>query len=131
MNLRETLPQYFPEDEIVEINLDNFYKQFCPHSHEYALEMVFAEGAKYVSEAGAMNEELISSLRLQLQNLEARYKDEIGSMHDQYTILQNRYDILLAKVSASESYGSDPGAQNEALNQTLGMGNVFKVSNGR
>jgi len=97
-NLHKYLPDQYPEDEFVMVNLENYYKTRSRESHEVALEAIFAEGVKYANEVFV-----------------------IGM--DEYNELKTRYEALLAKTSPTQV---DPDAEKIAVSQMLGMGNVFK-----
>ena len=53
-NLHKYLPDQYPEDELVMINLENYYKVRSRVSHDEALEAIFSEGVKYANEVNEL-----------------------------------------------------------------------------
>ncbi len=110
LNLHEAIPNHFTEDEFVAIDLDACYRQHSPHSHLKALEVIFAEGVRYSDEIGDHNA--------------SEHEKEVNELLGQIKILEEKYNLLLAKLNQSTEVSEN--AERIAVAQTLGMGNNLK-----
>lgn len=113
LNLHTYLPDQYPENELIMINLENLYKERSRESHEVALEAIFAEGVKYANEVHELGMDEYNTLKEKYEAL----VDTCGSLND-------KYEVLLKNFSGIPEF--DPDAEKIALTQTMGMGNALK-----
>lgn len=105
--MNKSFLDYSTIDGLININLENIYKEASRHSHEYALECIFEEGVKRANKTFQID-------------------------GDEYAKIKEKYEALLAKVSQNAA-PSDPDVQLKVISQTLNMGKTFMTgaTNGR
>lgn len=125
MNLHEVLPQFFTENEFVNIDLDALYRQHVPHSHMKALEMIFAEGVRYSDEIGSHNISEVETLQNHVMDIECKYESQLTELRSQLKTSLEKYEALRLKLITPVPE-HDPEVQKKVIAQTLNMGNVLK-----
>lgn len=125
MNLHEAIPNFFTENEFVNINLDALYRQHVPHSHMKALEVIFAEGVRYADEVGDHNAMEVEALQNRVIDIDRKYERELTELRNQLKTSLEKYEVLRLKLITPVPE-FDPEVQKKVIAQTLNMGNVLK-----